>query len=319
MSIRYTMRQLEYLVAVGEAGGIVAAAQQVNVTAPSISAGISHLENELGVQLFVRHHAQGLTPTLAGRKLLDHAQMVLRQAAALRDLAGELSGQVRGPLAIGCLSSFAQVVLPGLRRSFVADYPEVRISQLEADQPELFSLLRQARIDVALTYDLNLPADLKFFPMMELPPLVAVAPDHPLADRAEVGVEELAPLPLVLLDLPLSADYFLSFFAQKSLRANIAERTRDMAVARSLVANGFGYSIFNIRPLNDLAPDGQPLRFIPLAGHPRPMKMGMLMNTSLDRSSLHKAFLDAAKAWISTNSGRITGGRIQGVKGAKPA
>jgi DNA-binding transcriptional LysR family regulator len=311
MPIRYTLRQLEYLVAVGEAGGIVAAAQQVNVSPPSISAGISHLENELGVQLFIRHHAQGLTPTLAGRKLLDHAQAVLRQAAALRDLAGELSGSVRGPLAIGCLSSFAQVVLPGLRRSFVDEYPDVRISQIEADQPELFSLLRQAKIDVALTYDLNLPSDLKFFPMLELPPLVSIAEDHPLADRKQVSVEELAPYPMVLLDLPLSSDYFLSFFAQKGLRANIAERTRDMAVARSLVANGFGYSIFNIRPLNDLAPDGRSLRFIRLEGNPRPMKMGMLMNTSVERSQLHKAFLSGARAWIAAHTDRLSRGSHQ--------
>lgn len=306
MPIRYTLRQLEYLVAVGEAGSIVAAAQQVNVSPPSISAGVSHLEEELGVQLFVRHHAQGLTPTLAGHKLLEHAQLVLRQAAALRDLAGELSGSVRGPLAIGCLSTFAQVVLPGLRRSFVDQYPDVRISQIEADQTEIFSLLRQAKIDVALTYDLDVPTDLKFFPMLELPPLVAIAEDHPLGRHTEVTVEELAPYPMVLLDLPLSSDYFLSFFAKKDLRANIAERTRDMAVMRSLVANGFGYSIANVRPLNDIAPDGKPLRFIPLAGNNRAMKMGMLMSMAVERSQLHKTFLAAAAEWIKENGDQLT-------------
>lgn len=306
MPIRYTLRQLEYLVAVGEAGSIVAAAQNVNVSAPSISAGVSHLEEELGVQLFVRHHAQGLTPTLAGQKLLEHAEMVLRQAAALRDLAAELSGSTSGPLAIGCLSTFAQVVLPGLRRSFVDEYPDVRISQIEADQTELFSLLRQAKIDVALTYDLNVPTDLKFYPMLALPPLVAISVDHPLAHLVEVTVEELAPYPMVLLDLPLSSDYFLSFFAKKDLRANIAERTRDMAVMRSLVANGFGYSIVNVRPLNDIAPDGKPLRFIPLAGNPRPMNMGMLMSSAMDRSQLHKTFLSSAEIWIKDHGDQLS-------------
>ena len=277
MPVRYTLRQLEYLVAVGEAGSIVAAAQQVNVSPPSISAGVSHLEEELGVQLFVRHHAQWLTPTLAGRKLLEHARMVLREAAALRDLARELSGSIRWPLAIGCMTTFAHAVLPALRRSFADEYPEVRISQVEADQAELISLLRQARIDLALTYDLDLPGDLRFFPMMELPPLVALNEGHPLAQHAEISVEDLAPHPMVLLDLPLSADYFLSFFADRGLRPNIAERTRDMAVLRSLVANGFGYSIVNLRPLNDVAPDGRPLRFVPLGGNARAMKMGMLV------------------------------------------
>lgn len=165
MPLRYTLRQLEYFVAVGETGSVAAASQLVNVSSPSISAGVSQLEDELGVRLFVRHHAQGLTPTLAGQELLDHAQLVLRQAAALRDLAGDLSGSIRGPLAVGCLSTFAQVILPGLRRSFVEQHNDVRITQIEADQSELFSLLRQAKIDIALTYDLELPRDLQFMPI----------------------------------------------------------------------------------------------------------------------------------------------------------
>lgn len=59
MPLSYTLRQLEYFVAVGETGSIAAASQQVNVSSPSISAGISQLEDELGIKLFVRHHAQG--------------------------------------------------------------------------------------------------------------------------------------------------------------------------------------------------------------------------------------------------------------------
>lgn len=312
MQIRYTLRQLEYFVAVGETGSIAAASHRVNVSSPSISAGVSHLEEELGVKLFVRHHAQGLTPTLAGRKLLDQARTVLREAGALRDLAGDLSGQIRGPLAIGCLSTFAQVVLPGLRRSFVEQYPDVHISQVESDQTELFSLLRQAKIDLALTYDLGLPKDLRFTPMISPPPLVALGEEHPLAQRSELTVQDLAPFPMVLLDLPLSAEYFMSFFVSADLRANVVERTRDVAVMRSLVANGFGYSIVNLRPIHDVAPDGKPMKFVPLAGQPRPMRMGLLMTTGVERSRLHKTFIDSAKGWIDAQHETLFGQKISG-------
>jgi DNA-binding transcriptional LysR family regulator len=309
MPLRYTLRQLEYFVAVGETGSVTAAAQQVNVSAPSISAGVSQLEDELGVKLFLRHHAQGLTPTLAGRELLEQAKLVLREAATLRDLSGDLSGSIRGPLAIGCLSTFAQIVLPGLRRSFVEQYSDVRIRQVEADQSELFGLIHQGKIDLALTYDLDLPRDLTFFPIIELPPLVALSVSHPLAHLPAVSVQELAPFPMVLLDLPHSADYFLSFFTVAGLRANIAERTRDMAVMRGLVANGFGYSIANIRPMNDLAPDGKPMRFIPLTGDLRPMRMGILMGSGMNETQLHKAFLAHARTWIETGADMILGTR----------
>lgn len=307
MHLRYTLRQLEYFVAVGETGSIAAASQKVNVSSPSISAGISQLEDELGIKLFARHHAQGLTPTQAGRELLDQAQLVLRQAAMLRDMAGELSGSIRGPLAVGCLSTFAQIILPGLRRSFVEQNPDVRISQVEADQAELFSLLRQAKIDLALTYDLGLPADLSFFPILELPPLVAVSETHALAGLSEVSVQQLAPHPMVLLDLPLSSDYFLSFFSEAGLRVSIAERTRDMAVMRSLVANNFGYSIVNLRPLHDVAPDGKPIRFVPLTGRPRSMKLGLMMGKGAERTRLHKAFITHARSWIEAQRHRLLG------------
>lgn len=309
MALRYTLRQLEYFVAVGEAGSIAAASQQVNVSSPSISASVSQLEEELGVKLFVRHHAQGLQPTLAGRRLLDHAQLLLRDATALRDLAGDLSGMIRGPLAIGCLSTVAQIILPGLRRSFIEQYSEVRPSQIEANQSELFSLLRQAKIDLALTYDLDLPRDLHFFPILELPPLVALSETHPLAHLPAVSIDELAPYPMVLLDLPHSSDYFTSFFTKAGLRANITERTQDMAVMRGLVANGFGYSIVNVRPMNDLAPDGKPLRFIPLTGDQRPMQLGVLMGSGTERTELHKAFLSHAQSWIEVETNRLMGVR----------
>lgn len=307
MSLRYTLRQLEYFVAVGEAGSIAGASQQVNVSSPSVSAGVSQLEEELGVTLFVRHHAQGLTPTSAGRKLLDHARYVLQQASALGDMAGDLSGSVRGPLAVGCLSTFAQIVLPGLRHSFIKTHSDVRITQVEADQSGLFSLQRQGKIDLALTYDLDLPRDLTFLPILELPPLVALHETHPLAHLPAISIQDLAPHPMVLLDLPHSAEYFLSFFADHGLRANIAERTRDMAVMRGLVANGFGYSIMNVRPQNDLAPDGKPIRFVPLTGKQRPMKLGILTSTGSDRTQLHKAFVSHAQGWIDRHAAKLLG------------
>ena len=272
--LRYTLRQLEYFVAVGEAGSIALASEKVNVSSPSISAAINQLEKELGLSLFVRQHAQGLSLTLAGRRMLDQAKLVLSEAEYIVDLAGDISGTVRGPLSGGCLVTFAQVILPSLRRSFEGEFSDVRVQQFELNQAEIFSALRRAEIDVALTYNLDLPADLVFESLLELPPFVIVGESHPLADREEVDVEDLSNLPMVLLDLPFSSEYFLSFFAESEIKPIIAERTKDMAVMRSLVANGFGYSIANIRPLNDMSPDGKPLKFLTLRAMSGPCGWG---------------------------------------------
>ena len=298
MPLRFTLRQLEYFVAVGETGSIARASERVNVSSPSISAAITQLEQEFGLPLFVRQHAQGLSLTQGGRQMLEQARVVLRETSVMKDIAGDISGSVRGPMSVGCLVSFAQMVLPTLRRSFEGLYPDVRLGQHELNQLEIFSALRRSEIDLALTYDLEVPADLRFVPLITLPPFVIVGQGHPLADHATLRVEDLTDHAMVLLDLPLSADYFLSFFASTGAKPRIAERTRDMAVMRSLVANGFGYSIANVRPLNPLSPDGKPLHFIPMTGPVRSMKMGLLMAQDADRSNAVRAFLEHAREMI---------------------
>lgn len=292
MPFRYTLRQLEYFVAVGKAGSIAAASDKLNVSSPSISAAITQLEVEFGVTLFVREHARGLSLTKAGHKFMERTEFVLREAELLATLAGEITGKVQGILSVGCLVTFAQIILPGLRRDFETTYPDVRIEQRELNQADIFSQLRRAELDIALTYDLDIPADLEFQPLHELPPYVVLGEGHPLANHAELTIADLQNSPMVLLDLPFSGEYFLSFFRDANIKPNIAERTADMSVMRSLVANGFGFSIANIRPLNVLSPDGKKLIFVPLAGELRPMRLGLLRARSENETNTSKAFIE---------------------------
>lgn len=294
MGLRFTLRQLEYLVAVGQAGSITLAAEGLNVSAPSISTAIAQLEAEFGLPLFVRKHAHGMSPTQSGREIIREAAGALAAAGRLTELAAQYRGTVKGRLNIGCLLTFAQILVPQLRRSFIDRYPEVEFHQSETHQAALIEGLRDATLDVALTYDLALPADLEFIELTRLPPFVMLPKDHALASRSTLTVAELAGWPLVLLDLPLSADYFLSFFEKASLKPRIGERSRDMAVVQSLVANGFGYSILNFRPLTNRAPDGKELAFVPLTGPVQPMRMGLLCANGSRAALTIRAFIDHA-------------------------
>ena len=294
MSLRFTLRQLEYLVAFGQAGSITLAAERLNVSAPSISTAIATLEAEFGLPLFVRKHAHGLSPTPSGREIIRAAVETLASAARLSDLAASARGTVAGRLTVGCLLTFAQIVVPQLRRSFLARYPQVAFHQAETHQAALIEGLRDASLDAVLTYDLSLPPDLEFLELATLPPFVMLGQDHPLAGAAAIHVADLAPHPMVLLDLPLSGDYFLGFFDKAALRPRISEKSRDMAVVQSLVANGFGYAFGNVRPLSDCAPDGRPLLFRPLIGVP-PLRMGLLTAQGAQASLTIRAFLDHAR------------------------
>jgi DNA-binding transcriptional LysR family regulator len=295
---RFSLRQLEYLVAVADCGSIAEAAAQGHVTSPTISTALSQLERALGLTLFVRRHAQGLSVTPAGAEVVAQARRVLAEAGRMGDVAQAITGRVGGPLAVGCLLTFAQMLLPRLRRDFVTRYPDVIFRQFERDQTDIIRGIRTATLDVALTYDLGIPDDLSFQPLLRLPPYAVFGEGHPLAARSEVAVAELAAHPMVLLDLPLSADYFMSLFSEAGLRPNIAERTRDLAVMQGLVAYGIGYSIANMRPFPDRAPDGTALRLVPLTGDLRPMHLGVLMADGAGASLTVKAFVAACRALV---------------------
>ena len=89
--LRYTLRQLEYFVAVGEAGSIARAAQRINVCSPSISTAIAQLEQEFGLPLFVRQHAQGLSLTQAGRENFSEVRWLESEIRELHAALGAAS------------------------------------------------------------------------------------------------------------------------------------------------------------------------------------------------------------------------------------
>jgi len=295
MQLRFTLRQLEYFTVTAHTGSIAATSRILNVSSPSISTALSQLEKDLGAVLFVRRRPQGLSLTEAGRTLSAQAELILNNATELTRMAGMVSHSIQGHLHLGCLVSFAQIVVPKLRRSFEAAHPAVKLSQSELTQSEIFTALRQGDIDLAISYAIDLPYDLEFQAIKSLPPFVMLAPDHPLAKNKILKVEQLTDHAMVLLDLPLSSDYFLSFFNRTGPRPIIAERTKDLAVARSLVANGFGFSVINYRPIGTHAPDGKPLIFVPLESEVPPLPVGLLSLKGLASRSIYSAFLDLCR------------------------
>lgn len=299
MSLRFTLRQLEYFTAVGEAGSIARAAEAIGVAPPTISASIADLEQEFGLQLFVRRHAQGLSLTTGGRRFFAEARRLLEDASALRALASDITERVSGPLALGCLSTFAMFVLPELRRRFETRFPEVRISQTESHQGVLLDRLRRGEVDLALTYNLDIAADIRFEPLVTLPPFAMLPAEHPLATCQSVGITDLAALPMVLLDLPHSRDYFQGLFRAEGIEPRIGERTTDMALMRSMVANGYGYSISNVRPVSAIAPDNKPLAFVPISGDVRRLDLGVAHTASMTMSRTMAAFVAHCRSAIT--------------------
>jgi DNA-binding transcriptional LysR family regulator len=273
--MRFTLRHLQYFVAAAEASSIALASERIAISPPSISAAIAHLEKELGLQLFIRHHAQGLSLTASGRQMLREAKALLAQADALYSSARDLTETARGPLNVGCLLTLSPLVLPELCQGFREKFPAVQVSIHDGDQEGLIDRLRRGEIDIILTYDLQVPDDVVFEALAQLPPYALLSPDHKFGQRKSLSLHDLAVEPLILLDLPFSREYFLSLFFQEGLTPQITARSAHPEVIRTMVANGYGYALFNARPRNQAALDGKALQVVPLKGPYRPMSLGI--------------------------------------------
>jgi DNA-binding transcriptional LysR family regulator len=274
--MNYTFKHLRYFVAAGETGSVTKAAEQVHVSQPSISAAITHLEAVFGLQLFIRHHAQGLSLTPSGRRILGESKRLLNQAEGLHQYASELGESLSGQLDVGCFTTLAPILMPSLIKDFCTRYPEVRVRCHEIHQEDLLDGLLRGRFEVALAYDLHLTADFDFDPIASFPPYAIVPPDHPLANRKRVSIKALIEEPMILLDLPHSRDYFQSIFLSLGLEPKIEHRSASPHMVRGLVANGFGYSLLNARLSNDQALDGRRFTAIPLSDKIRPLSLGIV-------------------------------------------
>jgi DNA-binding transcriptional LysR family regulator len=288
--MKFTLRQLSYFIAAAETSSITHASKRANISQPAISTAISHIERELGTQLFLRHHAQGLSLTAAGRTLLRDAKQLIKQAEGLYSAAEDINRLPRGELSVGWFSTLAPIVMPEVASTFLKALPEVSLRSVESDQEGLLARLRHAEIEVAVTYDLSISGDIEFRPLASLPPYALFGASHPLAHERTVKLSQLAPLPMVLLDMPMSREYFLALFIRERLEPNIAWSSAQLEVVRTMVANGLGYTLANVRPRADAALDGRRLHRVTLAGEQPPMRIGTATLRALKKTRLVESF-----------------------------
>jgi DNA-binding transcriptional LysR family regulator len=297
--MKFTLRQLRYFIAAGETGSITLASKIANISQPAISTAISHIERELNVQLFLRHHAQGLSLTPAGRALLRDAKQLLKQAEGLYSAAADASQHMRGELSVGWFSTLAPIVMPEIVSSFRKVFPETRIRSLESHQAALLDSLRRAESEVAITYDLQIGDDIAFVPLATLPPYALFGASHPLARERSVRLSQLAPLPMVLLDMPMSREYFQALFLRERLEPNILWSSAQFDVVRTMVANGLGYTLANVRPRAAVALDGRRVHRVPLSGDPPPLCIGIATLKELRKTRLVEAFVRHCEELVS--------------------
>ena len=265
----FTLKQLRYFVASAEAGSITQASRNLALSQPSLSAAIGQIEASFGVQLFLRHRAQGLSLTPSGRQFLSAARRLLDHAGELEAGARGLGQGLEGPLEVGCFVTLAPVFLPRLLKGFAARYPATQVGFREADLDVLQEDLASGATELALLYELDLSDRLERERLAAVAPYVLLGEGHPLTRRDMIPLEALLGEPMVLLDLPHSREYFRSLFLTIGAEPDVRHRSSSFEMVRALVANGHGFSLLNLQPVSARSYDGRRLVARPLA-HPVP-------------------------------------------------
>ena len=264
--IRYTLRQLEYAVLVAEQGSVAAAASILGVAQPSISVAIKKLEELIGLQIFIRQHAQGVFPTPQGAEFLTDARRLLNQAQELERQHTDRGGPLRGRLHSGSFMTLTPVYVPMIISKFKALYPDVEILLEEGVQEDLLGGLRSGRHDLALMYDVDLPADIQAQEVASLKPYVLLPSKHRLASIKRISLSSLATENLILLDIQPSRTYFLRILEAQGITPKIGFASASLELVRGMVGRGLGYSLLVTRPAGDQSYDGEKLAVCEIVG-----------------------------------------------------
>ena len=303
--LKYTLKQLAYFVAAAERESVTEAARSLNVSQPSVSAAIAHLERVFDLQLFLRHHAQGLSLTPAGRRIFAEARNLLGHAGELMTGAGQDGEPIRGEIDLGCFVTFAPYYVPGLLHAFKRRHPAVEVRLHEGDAEMLHRGLSTGAIEVALLYDLALGADMERETLTELPAYAVLPKRHELARTEVVSLAVLAAEPFVMLDLPHSREYFRSIFLRLGLEPDIRYRTHSFEMVRGLVANGHGVGLLNLRLPRDQSYDGKPLACRRLREAAAPLRIVLARSAQSRPTRAAEALAEVARDYFRAADGRL--------------
>jgi LysR family hydrogen peroxide-inducible transcriptional activator len=193
------LRDLHYITTLAETRHFGRAAEQCNVSQPTLSMQVKKLEEYLGVAIFERASREVLV-TPAGEKIIAHAHSILRDADAIKDIARTAQDAYAGDFRLGAFPTLAPYYLPQLMPVLSKKLPRLKLWLVEEKTEILLSRLKSGALDAAF---IALPihdAELNYAPLFDDPFYLAVHKAHAFASRTYVHQDDIRREPLLLLE-----------------------------------------------------------------------------------------------------------------------
>ncbi len=258
------LRDLVYLVALADHRHFGRAAEASFISQPTLSTQIRKLEDELGVELVERTPRQVML-TEVGKRVVERARVVLREADAIRDIARQTQDPESGSLRLGLFPTLGPYLLPHVVRRIRKRFPRLELLLVEEKTEEILRRLRDGELDAAL---LALPVDddhLHQEFLFEEPFVLAVPTSHPLAQLHEAAASDVLAGESVLL---LEDGHCLREQALEVCQlAGAAERSGFRATSletlRQMVAAGIGVTLLPMLAVKPPVPASDDITLVP--------------------------------------------------------
>jgi LysR family cys regulon transcriptional activator len=240
------LQQLRYLQEVSRQGlNVSAAAEALFTSQPGISKQIRLLEDELGVEVFVRSgkRVTGVTPP--GRIILEIAERMLRDADNLKQAGQEFSNKAVGSLSIATTHTQARYALPEVVRAFIRRYPLVRLSLHQGNPTQVAQMVINGEADIAIaTESIDRYKELVTLPCHQWNRSVIVPPGHPLLEQPPLSLHAIAQYPLITYDFAFAGRSKINkAFEARGLTPNIVLTALDSDVIKTYVELGLGVGV----------------------------------------------------------------------------
>lgn len=256
------LRVLRYFLAVAQKRNITKAAQELLISQPTLSKQLADLEDELGVQLFIRGHRQ-ITLTDEGEYLQTRAREITQLA---EQTALNIKGQevISGTISIGAGESIAMERIMRVLSEIIKDYSDVKVRLISGNADEMETALQHGSIDFAV---LMANRSLDNYHHLQIPESdwwgLVMRKDDSLANKAEISPEDLADLPLLMSEQAIEEHRFQSWWGNLDRKMNIIGTYSLVFNAQLMVAQGSAYLVTFDHLINNA--NNSQLTFRPLA------------------------------------------------------
>jgi LysR family transcriptional regulator, cys regulon transcriptional activator len=253
------LQQLRYAAEVARRGlNVSEAAAALHTSQPGVSKQLRALEEELGVEIFVRQGRRLTAVTDAGQEILKGVGRILAEIATLRTVGEEYAHHAKGNLTVAVTHTQARYALPRVVTAFKKGFPDVRLKMLQGSPHQLARLVIDREADIAIaTEALADYEELVSIPCYQWHHCVVVPRGHPLARARSLTLEAIARHPIVTYDTSFTGRTAIDrAFAQRGLKPEIALTALDSDVIKSYASLGLGVGIVSSMAVSQAKDEG---------------------------------------------------------------